>query len=151
MLDTISLEETTNISRFDIYVGAGWVSGGRLGIRAYLSDNYSAEVSYGNDIKNFITLSDPEKRYGFGINWHFPKTSWLIISVLSTYNKRIYQDNSSINLSLNIGYLKKRTLGLHLFSRIGLYCQFKKWFNMKEYKLKEIGPNLDIGIGYNFE
>lgn len=150
-LDTDLKKEYVSLPRFDIHIGAGWVSGGRLGMRVLFSENFSAEVSYGNDIRNFIAASDLEKRYGFGINWHVPKTSSFVISMLSSYNERFFQDNRSINISLNVGFLQLTTSDISLFGRIGFYGQFKKWWNMKEYKLKEIGPNFDFGLRWCFD
>ena len=146
-----STKKQISLPRFDIHLGAGWVSGGRLGVRVLFSENFSAELSYGLDFRNFIAAADLEKRYGFGINWHVPKTSCFVISMLSSYNERVYQDNRSINISLNVGFLELKTNDIRIFGRIGFYGQFKKWWNMKEYKLKEIGPNLDFGIRWCFD
>lgn len=150
-LDKEQKNKYVSLPRFDIHVGAGWVSGGRLGMRVLFSENFSAELSYGIDFRNFIGSADLEKRYGFGINWHVPKTSSFVISMLSSYNERVYQVNRSINISLNVGFLDLKTSDIRIFGRIGFYGQFKKWWNMKEYKLKEIGPNLDFGLRWCFD
>lgn len=146
-----SFKEPVNIPRFDIHIGAGWVSGGRLGMRVLFNLNFSAELSYGIDIRNFISQSDLEKRYGFGINWHIPKASSFTISMLTSYNKRVSQDNRSINISLNLGFLELETSDIRIFGRIGFYSQLRKWWNMKEYELTEIGPNIDLGVRWCFD
>ena len=47
--------------------------------------------------------------------------------------------------------IKLRTNDICFFGRVGFHGQFKKWWNMREYKLTEIGPNLDLGIRWCFD
>ncbi len=68
-----SIRETTSIPRFDVHIGAGWVSGGRIGMRVLFSENFSTEFSFGQDIRMFLGAADREERYDFGITGMFLK------------------------------------------------------------------------------
>jgi hypothetical protein len=82
-------------SKFDIYLAAGIAAGGRVGFSYLFVNNFSAEISYGYDLRNFISLSDLQRRYIFGFNFHFDNSN-AVLSLLNTY---IDQPNSVMKQS----------------------------------------------------
>jgi len=137
-----------NYPRFDVHLGAGWVSGGRVGARIQVNEDCSFETSIGYHIENFMSLSDEETKYGIGVNWHNFAHSHLTLSMLAAYGEKIHLlPNSLYLLSLNIGYLTFKSSGINFFARGGAYIGMKKnWAGTSTVA----GPNLDLGFGWVF-
>jgi len=138
---------------FYINIGAGLANGGRIDFIFKFVKFLSAEISYGADIRNFISSSDEESRLTFGVNWHSEKSFPLIISLLTTYAKS--SSDSRIEdprylISINAGYLNMRKPGLNLIARAGFYIEYYKYSYNNEIKYGGFYPNLELGIGWAF-
>lgn len=135
--------------KLDIHLAAGFTAGGRVGLRYLLKNNFSTEIAFGLDLRNFIYLSDFQRRYTFGINYHL-NYSDAAFSFLTTYVEQPYNLYEAILLSPNFGLIPIRYSGIRVFFRFGLEIELKKDFPSPKWKFNDIGPNLDIGISYNF-
>ena len=62
-------ETNSKLPKFDIYLAAGIAAGGRVGFSYLFVNNFSAEIAFGYDIRNFISLSDLQRRYTIGLNF----------------------------------------------------------------------------------
>ena len=147
-IDTTLIHKNSyKLPRFDLHIGAGLVDGGRVGLRVQILKNYSIELFYGNDLANFVSASDVEKRYGFGINWHQNKSNF-VISLLVVISREIYlpvKDNYYI--STNIGYMTFKSKGFQTFLRAGPAMRFSR--NTGDNSLDiSIIPNIDVGISF---
>lgn len=152
----ISWADSTNHPVFDIHVGAGWLSGARLGLRVHFFRNISFETSFGIPVSHFIVGGEREKRYGIGVNWHQDESSGLIVSLLFA---NIVQPNRSfpenvpnnkffgyLRFSLNIGYYYWDKSNFVFFSRLGGIYDLVRDSN-DHYRGHFSGTNIDIGIG----
>ncbi len=52
-----------SLTRFDVQVGSGWVNCGRIGSRLLFNKYFSTEATYGNQIKNYIKISDQKATF----------------------------------------------------------------------------------------
>jgi hypothetical protein len=137
------------LPRFDIYIGAGIAPGGRVGFRCLFIKKFSAEIAYGYDIKNFFSLSNLQRRYSLGLNYHF-KNSNTAISFLTTYIEQPNSVYEAILFSPNFGFIPLRESGINTFIRVGIYIEVIKSFPAGKWKLQSVGPNLDVGVSFNF-
>jgi len=148
----LAAQDTTTVYHhfplIDVHLGAGWVSGGRIGTRIHLSEEYSVEASIGKHIANFLSASDEETRYGIGVNWHGFLRPHLTLSALVVYGQKVHlRPNDIYLMSLNVGYMPWKPSRLNFTARAGMYVGAKRnfagWSTL-------FGPNLDIGIGWLF-
>ena len=135
------------LPRFDFHLGAGVVSGGRVGLRILFLKNYSVEFSYGNGLENFVSASNVNRRYGFGINWH-KNNSNFVFSLLGVVSHDVYLGTkNSYFISPTIGLITFKSEGLHTFIRGGIAIQFNNNTSSGSYSTT-FWPNLDAGITF---
>ncbi len=147
-IDTILIKKVSyKLPRFDLHLGAGLVDGGRVGIRAQILKNYSLEFFYGNDLANFVSASDVEKRYGLGINWHHNDSN-LVISILIIKSHSVnlgLKDNFYV--SPNIGWMTFKNSGFQTFLRVGPAVRFSRNTGDNSLDISFV-PNIDAGISF---
>lgn len=150
-LNVSSFSNTLNsqLPKFDIYIAAGIAAGGRVGFTYLFANNFSAEIAYGYDVRNFISLSDLQRRYSLGLNYHFAESN-AVISLLNTYIEQPNSVYEAILISPNFGLVPLRESGLKTFFRIGFYIECIKDFTSGKWKVEDFGPNLDVGVSFNF-
>ena len=140
--------ESRSYPVYDIHIGAGWISGARLGFRIQPSQVISIEASIGYHVANFISLSDPEIKYGIGINLHRFFHPNFTLSLLGSYGDKFHlRPNDLYLISLDIGYLSFDHSGLNLFARTGPFIGIK---NNYAGKSSVAGFNFDLGIAWVF-
>ena len=139
----------TQLPKFDVYIAAGIAAGGRVGFSYLFVNNFSAEIAYGYDIRNFVSLSDLQRRYSLGFNFHFDNSN-AVLSLLNTYIEQPNSVYEAILISPNFGLIPLRESGLKAFFRIGFYIEFIKDYSSGKWKSDGIGPNLDVGVSFNF-
>ena len=145
LTDTVVSE---SYPRLDLHVGAGVVSGVRVGARVRMAEHFSAEVSYGADFRNFIGLSDIDRRYGVGVSWHKDASSNFVVSLLGAFARRPYlTDNYSYFASANLGLLPLSTSGLRTNARFGFFVEFEHKYSGNT---NNFGINLDLGLNLVF-
>lgn len=131
---------------FDLYGGASYSSGLRLGLRVQVSEHFSVESAFGPDIVYFLVPADLNYRYSVGINWHKGYDSKLIVNL--TYIQFIYPPEytaSGYAISLNVGSLTLIEEGFHFFYSGGI------WIKKKEnVDYTYVLPNFEIGVGWRF-
>ncbi len=158
--DTINNIEYENIviPRFDVHIGAGWISGARIGFRFQHIEHFSFETSFGIPVTQFLG-GEREERYSLGINWHKTIPKGLMLSLICANlvrPDRAYPNIpnnkflSYLRVSLNIGYLSTIGSNFNFFIRGGvLYDIVESQIN--SYGGNFGGPNLDLGIGWCFD
>jgi len=146
---TASVNANSTIPKFDIYLAAGIAAGGRVGFSYLFVNNLSAEIAFGYDIRNFVSLSDLQRRYSLGVNYHFENSN-AVISLINTYIEQPNSVYEAILISPNFGLIPLRESGLKTFFRIGFYLEFIKDYGSGKWKSNGIGPNLDAGVSFNF-
>jgi hypothetical protein len=123
------------------------VDGGRLGTRVQILKNYSLEFFYGNDLANFISASDAEKRYGLGINWHQNDSNFVIILLIVKSHSVNLGLKDNFYVSPNIGWMTFKNSGFQIFYRVGPAVRFSR--NTGDNSLDiSIIPNIDVGISF---
>ncbi len=129
-------------------VGAGWVSGGRIGILTRVDRHWSAEFSYGYDIQNFYGGGNPNNRYGLGLNWHFSSNDNLVISLMGAYSEDLSRAGVSPStfISADFGSLSMKERNFGWSARFGLFIELQKDLYGDELKVRNYGPNLDFTI-----
>jgi len=143
---TLCAQDTiVSFPSFELYAGASYSSGLRIGGRWYIIENLSVESSVGQDLVNLFSPSDNNFRGSLGITFHAGYHSNLFIN--STYTQII---NAPINfsgyaISLNIGSLSLTREGLNFYYSGGLWL--KKLYNIKAYYFL---PNIELGLFYRF-
>ena len=147
-----SIQDTNKreIPHVSVVVGLGWVSGGKLGALLRLDNHWSAEASYGYDIRNFIGASDIDKRYGFGLNWHSGKPDGMIVSLLGAYRVRPYlATRPSTFISGNIGLLSMNNLAIGWYLRFGVFVEVGQNDFNNALRVRSYGPNFDVGFNWS--
>lgn len=139
------------LPRFEVHIGYGTISGGRIGLRWLFKNQFSIEYSYGSDWRNFISLSDEVIKHGVGLNWHFSKESNYTISLLGVYE--YYPDNvqrtKAFYISPTIGIINLRTIGVKTFIRSGVFFELYNYYK-SSVTFDNFGFNLDIGLTFSF-
>lgn len=131
---------------YDIHVGAGFVGGGRVGVRVRPLEHFSIEAGYGASLNNFVGLSDIDKRVVLGINWHEDSSSRLILSLLGAYARRPYlSDNYSYIASGNVGTMNMNVGGFRVFARAGLSIEFEHGASGNK-----VIPGFNLDFGFHF-
>jgi hypothetical protein len=133
---------------FSLFSSASYGSGLRLGSRIQISEHFSFEGSWGKDVVNFVSPSNPNLRYSFGANWHSSRNSRFIINF--TYTHAYYPPDFIVSQHLflvNIGSLFLQEKGFHLFYEGGILLNYKK--NLAGNSLY-ILPNFELGLGFIF-
>jgi hypothetical protein len=143
-------EVKSSISTIDVHLGAGFVPGGRIGLRYLFNKNFSAEIAYGADFRNFFGATEADTRYTFGINYHFNQ-SIAAISIITTYVDHTSKAYNSFLVSPNFGFIPIRKSGFQVFIRAGVYFEFQNNNSSDKWKLEDFGGNIDVGISYNFQ
>jgi hypothetical protein len=140
-------KDSYKLPRFDLHIGAGLVDGGRVGIRTKILKNYSLEFFYGNDLANFVSATDVEKRYGLGINWHRNDSNF-VISLLIIKSHKVYLGlKDDFYVSPNFGWMTFKNIGFQTFFRVGPAVRFSR--NTGDNSLDvSIVPNIDVGISF---
>jgi len=113
-----------------------------------LSEHFSLDVDLGQDIRNFISLSDPNTRFSFSANWHKGATSNLVMNFSYSY---IYAQNKisdTFILSANIGSLSIKNEGFDTFYRFGLLFYDRSNVRGTGHD-SYFFPNFDLGIRFN--
>lgn len=131
---------------FDLYGGASYSSGLRLGLRMQVSEHFSVESAFGTDIVYYIGPSDFNYRYSLGINWHKGFDSKLIVNL--TYVQPFYPPDwkaSGFAIALNVGSLTLIEEGFHFFYSGGIWLKRNEGVNYTY-----VIPNLEIGVGWRF-
>lgn len=135
------------------YIGAGLLPGGRVGLIAKIIENISVEFSYGNDLRNFISLSDEETRMSIGANYHFSNLpihlNFTYVYALKPRENHSWIQNPRYLYSLNLGYMPAKK-GITPFARIGLYYETYLQNPENEIKSGSTFFNFDLGIGWTF-
>jgi hypothetical protein len=145
----ITYEEKLTLPKVDIHIAAGISPGARIGLRYLFLNNYSFEIAYGNDLLNFITLSDFQRRYSLGVNFHLSKSK-AALSFLSTYVEQPQSVYKALFFSPTFGLIPIRESGFNMFFRFGIHFKFIKNFPSGKWEYEDIGPNLDVGISWIF-
>lgn len=135
--------------KLDMHIAVGFTAGGRVGLRYLFENNFSTEIAFGLDLRNFVYMSDFQRRYTLGISYHL-NSSDASFSFLTTYVEQPYNLYEAVLLSPNFGLIPIRSSGISVFFRFGLEIELIKDFPSQKWKYNDIGPNLDIGISYNF-
>lgn len=132
--------------------GAGWVSGGRIGVLARVVKNWSMELTYGYDIQNFYGGGNPNNRYGIGLNWHPDKSHSLVVSMNGAYSEDLSRAGipPSVFISANTGSLSMRKNNFGWSVRVGLFVELRRDLYGHALKVRGCGPNLDITINWPF-
>ena len=131
---------------FDLYGGASYSSGLRLGLRVQVSEHFSVESAFGPDIVYYLGPSDLNYRYSVGINWHKGYDSKLIVNL--TYVQPFYPPDwiaSGYAIALNVGSLTLIEEGFHIFYSGGIWLKRNEGVDYT-YVL----PNFEIGVGWSF-
>ena len=142
----LAQEDENIFPLFDLYSGASYSSGLRLGLRVQVSEHFSVESAFGPDIVYFLGPADLNYRYSVGINWHKGIDSKLILNL--TYVHFIYPPEytaSGYAIALNVGSLTLIEEGFHFFYSGGIWIKKEENVNYT-YVL----PNFEIGIGWSF-
>ena len=139
------------LPKFDVHVGIAIVSGGRIGVRFMPFNKFSFEISYGKDLRNFISFSDVIDKYSAGINWHMSQKNNLTTSLLIIY--QYYpdwtHDTGELLLSPNLALLSLKSAGFETFIRAGFSVSIYD-FQTNSFEFTNFGINLDVGIGWIF-
>ncbi len=159
--DTIKVMSTEKmIPHFDLHIGAGTISGARLGLRAHFNEHFSFETSFGIPVTHFMGGGEREERYGIGLNLHQSSNSGLIISLICVAKVQpnisypSIPNNKLLNYlmtTLNIGYLFISTSNLTFFLRGGTGFSFIEDFRFNRHKVNFGVYNLDFGLGWCFD
>ena len=143
--------DSTKYPIFFPHVAAGIVSGLRYGLLVQFVKHFSVEISNGQFLGNFIGLSEIEKQFGFGINYHLSKIP-LFISALFVIGTKIGEalDSPKYSYSINVGYISLTKYHVQLFFRAGIGLKYtnNKYFNTISFE--RVIPNLDVGLGFAF-
>lgn len=135
--------------RYNVYLGYGLASGGRVGTRIPISKKIVLGMSFGYYFANFISLSDAIQITSIGINYFFTSNQLWAVNILGIYARYMTLDPKDIRISPNIEFINLKESGLHLFFRAGfsfhLYNVLKKTIVINDF-----WPNIDIGINFNF-
>jgi len=135
------------LPRFDIHIGAALVNGGRIGIRTLILKNFSVEFFYGYNLANFVSASDAENRYGFGMNWHKDNSNF-VLSLLGTKSHFLNSPKKdNYYMSLNIGWISFNGKSFHTFLRAGPALRFSNNTGDNSLSVK-FTPNIDVGISF---
>ena len=135
---------------FDIHIGYGTFSGGRIGMRVYPKTNFSVEISYGRDWSNFIGLSDQIMIYNLGINWKNQVSDLITYCFNIKYHSHVnMEDPGYLSLSPSIGVMNFKSSGINFWCRAGIFIA---GYSFEENRfVNNIGLNLDIGIAFNIQ
>ncbi len=132
---------------FGIHIGAGTVSGGRVGVQAKVSNYFSFEFSYGFDVRGFIGLVDADDRVGFGINWYPDRRMDFAVGLRIVHQSMRGLSYSKNIIAADVGiqpYKKSRVNG---FARIGFGVGIRTGdYPNPIYFI----PQLDVGLAWNF-
>lgn len=138
---------------FSPHIGIGLASGVRIGLMVQATEHIAGEISGGYDLANFVTLSDEEKRYGFGVSYRISQEIPVFISAIYALGIR----NADANLrspkyyySLNVGYARIEKSSVMFFVRGGIILKYYYDRPMDKVEHDRNYFNLDIGIGYSF-
>lgn len=139
------------LPKFDVHVGIAIVSGGRIGVRFMPFNKFSFEISYGKDLRNFISFSDVIDKYSAGINWHMSQKNNLATSLLIIYQyyPDLTYDTGELLLSPNLTLLSLKSAGFETFIRAGFSVSIYD-FQTNSFEFTNFGINLDVGIGWVF-
>lgn len=150
-LSTITDSLGNNHILFDLHVGYGTFSGGRIGARVFPIDNLSFEISYGRDWTNFLGLSDEIVIYNFGINWKYDTSDLLTYCLNIKYHYRLnLSDPGYLGISPSIGVMDFKSSGLTFWYRAGIFTAIYS-FQENRFGFYNIGLNLDVGIAFNIQ
>lgn len=135
---------------FDLHVGYGTFSGGRIGTRVYLRDNMSVEMSYGRDWTNFIGLSDEMVIYNVGLNWKNDVNDLTTYSLNVRYQYHFLSESGYLGISPSIGRMNFKSSGLTFWYRAGIHTGIYSTAENR-FGFYSIGLNLDVGITINIQ
>ena len=141
-------DSTAKTGGFDLHLGAGWVSGLRLGIRKQFGGNYFGEISYGNSLNSYLGGATLRNIFGMGVGW-LPQRAWhFTVNLLLSY-VQLPKDSfvHSYIISPNVGFVSIRKSGIHPFIRTGIFAEFKQNGLGKSVNS---GINLDVGLAWGF-
>ncbi len=141
--------EQNYLSKFDIHIAAGIAQGARIGFRYLFYSNYSFELAYGQNILNFITLADYQRRYSLGINYHLNGSN-AVFNFSTTFVEQPGSVYEAVLFSPTFGFFPISKHGFNTFFRFGFYLRVIKNFPANKWKSEDIGPNLDLGISWTF-
>lgn len=144
-----SLKEGISLPKFDIHIAAGLIAGVRTGVRYLFTDNFSTEIAFGFDIRNFISLSDFQRRYSLGLNYNLEGSNGAI-SLLTTYVEQPGSVHEGIFFSPGFGFIPIREVGVRTFIRVGIGLEYSKNYLTNTWKFIGVTPNLDIGVSFVF-
>ena len=144
-----SIKEIILAPQYDIFIAAGFSAGGRVGFRYLFVDNFSFEISYGYDIRNFIGAGESQIKYSLGFNYHLENCD-AAFSLLTKYVEKLNKDYDAILFTPTFGFIPIRNSGLQTFFRFGIYIEYIKTFPDEKWKVEDFGPNLDVGISFIF-
>ncbi len=141
----------SKVPHFSVILGAGWVSGERIGVRFRINKSWSAETSYGYRLGNFLGLSDLYRKYGLGLNWHSDNPDDVAISLLGAYtvNPNPGAAPPTVSISGNIGLLSTERSTFGWGARIGVFLEIGRDIN-NALKVRSYGPNLDFEVNWSF-
>lgn len=142
--DTI---RTTTYPILGIHLGAGTVSGGRIGVQVKISDRFSFEGSYGINVFAFVSLVDVDDRLGVRVNWYPQPTSAFAVGLCFVHRRMLSFHNYSDIIAGDVGLFPFRNSKVSAFARIGFGLGIR---NQPYPEPTYFVPNLDVGLAWNF-